>query len=159
AIDAMPRGGHLSLVTHAKDDGVELVLTDTGEGMSDDVRGRIFEPFFSTRSPLRTGLGLSVVHGIVGRHRGRVRVESEVEHGTCVRVWLPGAGAARPTAGQSPAPGAAPAAPAREARPARPVAPAERAEGPARVLVLEDEQQIRETLMDALTRAGHRVEA
>lgn len=160
AIDAMPRGGHLSLSTHPKDNGVELVLTDTGEGMSDDVRGRIFEPFFSTRSPLRTGLGLSVVHGIVGRHRGRIEVESEVERGTCVRVWLPGVGAARPAAAQSPAPAAAAAAPpAREAPAARPAASAARAGGPARVLVLEDEQQIRETLVDALTRAGHRVEA
>jgi signal transduction histidine kinase len=158
AIDAMPRGGQLSLGTHPRDEGVELVLTDTGEGMSDDVRGRIFEPFFSTRSPLRTGLGLSVVHGIVGRHRGRIEVESEPDRGTCVRVWLPGAGAARP-APQNPAPRQPAAGPARETPSARPAAPAARPVGPARVLVLEDEQQIRETLVDALTRAGHRVEA
>jgi len=159
AIDAMPRGGQLNLGAHPKDDGVELVLTDTGEGMSDDVRGRIFEPFFSTRSPLRTGLGLSVVHGIVGRHRGRIEVESEVEHGTCVRVWLPSAGAARPTVSPTLTPAAPAPAPPREAPPARPSATAARAGGPARVLVLEDEQQIRETLVDALGRAGHRVEA
>ena len=158
AIDAMPRGGQLSLGTHAKDEGVELVLTDTGEGMSDDVRGRIFEPFFSTRSPLRTGLGLSVVHGIVGRHRGRIEVESELDRGTSIRVWLPSTGAARPAA-PNPAPVVAAGAPARETPSARPPASAARAAGPARVLVLEDEQQIRETLVDALTRAGHRVEA
>jgi signal transduction histidine kinase len=150
AIDAMPRGGQLSLATRPHDGGVELMLADTGEGMSEDVRSRIFEPFFSTRSPVRTGLGLSVVHGIVGRHRGRIEVESEVGRGTRVRVWLPAADAARSAA---PAPG-------REARPREPAAgrPAP-APGPASVLVLEDEEQIRGMLVEAIGRAGHRVDS
>jgi signal transduction histidine kinase len=150
AIDAMPRGGQLSLATRPCEGGVELMVTDTGEGMSEDVRGRIFEPFFSTRSPLRTGLGLSVVHGIVGRHQGRIDVESEVGRGTRVRVWLPAAETARPAV----------AAPEPEAPRREPAAPRpEPAPGPARVLVLEDEQRIREMLEDALGRAGHHVES
>jgi signal transduction histidine kinase/CheY-like chemotaxis protein len=150
AIDAMPRGGQLSLATRPHEGGVELMVTDTGEGMSEDVRGRIFEPFFSTRSPLRTGLGLSVVHGIVGRHQGRIEVESEVGRGTRVRVWLPAAEPARPAV----------AAPEREAPRREPAARrAEPAPGPARVLVLEDEQRIREMLEDSLSRAGHHVES
>ena len=48
-----------------------------GEGIPEDVRRRIFDPFFTTRAPQRTGLGLSVVHGVVDRHRGSVRVRSE----------------------------------------------------------------------------------
>jgi signal transduction histidine kinase len=150
AIDAMPRGGQLSLATRLSEGGAELTVTDTGEGMSEDVRGRIFEPFFSTRSPLRTGLGLSVVHGIVGRHQGRIDVESEVGRGTRVRVWLPAAETARPAF----------PAPEREARRHEAAAPrAEPAPGPARVLVLEDEQRIREMLEDSLTHAGHHVES
>ena len=146
AIDAMPRGGQLGLSTRPRGGGVELTVTDTGEGMSEEVRRRIFEPFFSTRSPMRTGLGLSVVHGTVGRHRGRVEVTSEEGRSTTVRLWLPAAGAAPPAA-----------APARAAETAVREAPA-RPSGPARILVLEDEPQIREMLVDALRRAGHRVE-
>jgi signal transduction histidine kinase len=150
AIDAMPRGGQLGLSTRPRDGGVELTVTDTGEGMSEEVRRRIFEPFFSTRSPLRTGLGLSVVHGIVGRHRGRVEVASEERRGTTVRVWLPAAGA--------PPPAVAAGATARVAGTGGREAPA-RPTGPARILVLEDEPQIREMLVDSLGRAGHRVES
>ena len=146
AIDAMPRGGQLGLSTRPRDGGVELTVTDTGEGMSEEVRRRIFEPFFSTRSPLRTGLGLSVVHGIVSRHRGRIEVTSEEGRGTTVRVWLPAARRRPPPRRAGPRAETA----VREA-PARP-------SGPARILVLEDEPQIREMLVDALRRAGHRVE-
>ena len=150
AIDAMAHGGQLSLATRPREGGVELTVADTGEGMSPEVRARIFEPFFSTRSPLRTGLGLSVVHGIVTRHQGRVDVESEVDRGTRVRVWLPGIDAAR----------AAAASEQEEARPHPPAPPpAAPAPSPARVLVLEDEQQIRQMLVDALLRAGHQVES
>jgi CheY-like chemotaxis protein len=129
---------------------VELTVADTGEGMSDEVLRRIFEPFFSTRSPLRTGLGLSVVHGIVGRHRGRIEVASEEGRGTTVRVWFPAAGPAPPAVAAAAA-GATVGAGAREvpAHPSR----------PARILVLEDEPQIREMLVDALGRAGHQVES
>jgi signal transduction histidine kinase/CheY-like chemotaxis protein len=150
AIDAMARGGQLHLATRPHEGGVELTITDTGEGMSPEVRARIFEPFFSTRSPLRTGLGLSVVHGIVSRHQGRIEVESEVARGTRVRVGRPGVDAARAGA----------AALEREARPRGPSPPsAERGLSPARVLVLEDEEQIRQMLVDALQRAGHHVES
>ena len=141
-------GASSSLASRPRDGGVELAVADTGEGMAEEVRTRIFEPFFSTRSPLRTGLGLSVVHGIVVRHRGRIEVESEPGRGTRLRVWLPAAGSPRPAA----------PAPARETRPREP-APAEPGPGPARVLVLEDEQRIREMLVDALGRAGHHVES
>jgi signal transduction histidine kinase len=143
AIDAMPRGGRLGLSTRAREGGVEVTVEDSGEGMSPEVRRRIFEPFFSTRSPLRTGLGLSVVHGIITRHRGRVDLVSEEGRGTRITLWLPGVPAAAGEAGG--------AAPVREPQvgevPAR-----------ASILVIEDEEPIRRMLVDSLTQAGHDVQ-
>src|SRR6266446_3721269 len=94
ALDAMPRGGRLGLTTRRADGGAELDVSDSGEGMPEDVRRQIFDPFFTTRAPQRTGLGLSVVHGVVNRHHGSVRVRSEPGGGTTVTLWLP-AGHAR----------------------------------------------------------------
>lgn len=145
AVDAMPRGGRLGLTTRRVDTGVELQVSDTGEGMPDEVRRRIFDPFFTTRAPHRTGLGLSVVHGVVDRHRGSVRVRSEAGGGTTVTLWLP---AAHGHAMESRQPVVE--AP-RDREPGKP--------GPASVLVLEDEEQIRAMLVDALTEAGYRVES
>ncbi len=141
AIDAMPQGGRLGLATRRRDGGVEVTVSDSGEGMSEETRRRIFEPFFSTRTPTRSGLGLSVVYGIVTRHRGRIEVISEVRQGTRVTIWLPAA------------------APAQE--PARPAAETAggAGSGPASILVIDDETQLREMLVDALAQAGHRVES
>ncbi len=141
AIDAMPRGGRLSLATRQRDAGVEVAVTDTGEGMSEEVRRRVFDPFFSTRTPPRSGLGLSVVHGIVTRHRGRVEVASQEGRGTTVTVWLP---AAAP----------APAILETRGEPAAESVPAT-----ASILVLEDEEQIRTMLVEALSQAGHTVDS
>jgi len=145
AVDAMPRGGRLGLTTRCVDTGVELQVSDTGEGIPEDVRRRIFDPFFTTRAPQRTGLGLSVVHGVVDRHRGSVRVRSEEGGGTTVTLWLPAApGYAVDT--RQPAIDAP-----REPAPAR--------SAPTSILVLEDEEEIRSMLVDALAEAGYRVES
>jgi len=145
AVDAMPRGGRLGLTTRCVDTGVELQVSDTGEGIPEDVRRRIFDPFFTTRAPQRTGLGLSVVHGVVDRHRGSVRVRSEEGGGTTVTLWLPathGYGVdSRPAAADPP-------------REQEPVGAA-----PPSILVLEDEEEIRSMLVDALGEAGYRVES
>ncbi len=145
AVDAMPRGGRLGLTVRRVDAGVELQVSDAGEGMPEDVRRRIFDPFFTTRAPHRTGLGLSVVHGIVNRHRGSVRVRSEHGGGTTVTLWFP-------------------AAPGRAVESRLPVMEEPREEGSrdapaASILVLEDEEHIRTMLVDALSGAGHRVES
>jgi CheY-like chemotaxis protein len=89
AVDAMPRGGRLGVTVRRVDTGVEVQVSDGGEGMPEDVRRRIFDPFFTTRAPHRTGLGLSVVHGVVNRHRGSVGVKSEHGGGTTVTLWFP----------------------------------------------------------------------
>ena len=89
--DAMPDGGTLTLGTaRAEDGGALLTVRDTGEGIPEIIRERIFEPFFSTKPTDKgTGLGLSVVHGIISRHGGRIEFESEVNRGTTFRILLP----------------------------------------------------------------------
>lgn len=145
AVDAMPRGGRLGLTTRCVDTGVELQVSDTGEGIPEDVRRRIFDPFFTTRAPQRTGLGLSVVHGVVDRHRGSVQVRSEEGGGTTVTLWLP---AARGYAVDTRQPAIDAPRDPEVGRPA-----------PRSILVLEDEEEIRSMLVDALAEAGYRVES
>ena len=140
AVDAMPGGGRLSLTVRRRDDQVELVVDDTGTGMDETVKRRLFDPFFTTRSPQRTGLGLSVVHGIVARHQGTIEVESREGEGTSFRISLPLAQDAIP-------------APVPASVPADEIAP-----GAARILVIEDEEHIRRALVEILGRAGHAVE-
>ncbi|MCP4253925.1 MAG: PAS domain-containing protein [Candidatus Scalindua sp.] len=82
ALDAMPDGGSLSFSTRASDETVFVNITDTGVGIPEDVKKRIFDPFFSTRAPSGTGLGMSIVYGIVTRHSGKIAVESELGKGS-----------------------------------------------------------------------------
>jgi len=159
AVDAMPRGGRLGLTVRRVDTGVELQVSDAGEGMPEDVRRRIFDPFFTTRAPHRTGLGLSVVHGVVNRHRGSVRVRSEHGGGTTVTLWFP---AAPGHAVESRLPVMPEMPVIEESRPPVTEEPREeesRDAPAASILVLEDEEHIRTMLVDALSGAGHRVES
>jgi signal transduction histidine kinase len=68
---------------------VEIVVTDNGGGMSEEVRGRVFTPFFSTKEKKGTGMGLAVVARIVSSHEGKTSVESEPGKGATFRVSLP----------------------------------------------------------------------
>ncbi len=118
ARDAMPRGGRLTIeISHSRLDAdyaqmypevrtgryVLIAVTDTGEGMSEEVRQRAFEPFYTTKpTGAGTGLGLSMVYGFVKQSGGNVQLYSELGGGTSVRVFLPLAegvqSAAQPTA-------------------------------------------------------------
>lgn len=90
AIQAMPRGGALRFVTGRVGDAVCLVVEDGGEGMPPEVVRRVFDPFYTTKDVGRgTGLGLSVVHGIVAAHGGSVHAESELGKGSRFEVLLP----------------------------------------------------------------------
>ena len=92
AVEAMPKGGSLTLRTWLDDGGVHCLITDTGIGMSPEVRRRALEPFQTTKGPKTRGLGLAVAHGIVTRHSGRLSIDSLEGHGTSVLVSLPPAG-------------------------------------------------------------------
>ena len=85
ARDAMPSGGTLRVQTFLRDGEVCLVVADTGEGMSEDVRRQVFEPFFSTKE-YGTGLGLAVVQQVVEGHGGKIVVSSQPGQGTCFEV-------------------------------------------------------------------------
>jgi PAS domain S-box-containing protein len=138
ALDAMPNGGTVSLSTAPDGDGVLCAVRDTGIGMPDAVRRRVFDPFFTTKGERGTGLGLSVVYGIVTRHGGDVDVESRLGRGATFTMRLP----------------IGPHVPAPE-----PVAPPATLSRAGRVLIVEDEQEVREILTNVLRSDGHAVVA
>ena len=88
AIQAMTRGGTLTLQTGEGADGVWVSVADTGGGIPEEQINRIFEPFFTTKKR-GTGLGLMIVQRIVRAHGGRIELESHAGRGTTFRVWLP----------------------------------------------------------------------
>jgi CheY-like chemotaxis protein len=138
AADAIGQGGRITIRTWAKDDRVYCSITDTGAGMPEEVRRRALEPFFTTKGPKATGLGLSVAYGTVQRYGGTLTLESGEGRGTTVEVSLPAASA---SATMAKAVSAAPAA----------------ATLPLRILVIDDELQVRSTLAEMLEEQGHSV--
>jgi signal transduction histidine kinase len=102
ARDAMPAGGPIVLSTSFVKEAallpldlqvgeyVVLAVSDSGEGMSDEVRARVFEPFFTTKRVGRgAGLGLSMVHGFVKQSGGSIMIDSRPDAGTTVRLFFP----------------------------------------------------------------------
>jgi two-component system cell cycle sensor histidine kinase/response regulator CckA len=152
ARDAMPGGGRLTIQTsvarlsegdaRSQPDArpgwfAVLTVSDTGLGMSEDVKRRIFEPFFTTKEKGKgTGLGLSMVYGVVKNHGGFVNVYSEPGQGSTFKVYLPLSG--KPEA-QENAPDV------------------ELAGGHETILVIDDEEAIREVAFDILGSYGYRV--
>lgn len=140
ARDAMPEGGTLTVRTWCPSaEQVALEVCDTGVGIADEVRGRIFEPFFSTKADQGTGLGLAAVWGTVVNHGGEVTVETAPGEGARFRVELPALAAGA------------------EAGPGAP-SPAARAAGVA-VLVVEDEPEVAGALERVLASHGQQVAA
>ena len=142
--EAMPGGGPLVVRTGSDGGQVWVEVEDSGAGIPDAIRDRIFEPFFTTKPAGRgTGLGLSVVLGIVASHDGNIAVESRVGTGTRFRVTLPAAGDGAPAIGE------APGDLGRELPPGN----------GERVLLVEDEAGAREGLVEILTILGYEVTA
>ncbi|HET7738521.1 MAG TPA: ATP-binding protein, partial [Tepidiformaceae bacterium] len=155
ARDAMPHGGKLTIETEEfvastavtlrsadlpPGTYVRISVTDSGEGMHPEVRDRVFEPFFTTKPAGRgTGLGLSVVHGIIKQSGGSIHVYSEPGQGTTFTIYLPAVGGGR-SAGDRPA--------------ADDAVQVSRAET---ILIAEDEEGVRGIVQRILEREGYRV--
>ena len=154
ARDAMPQGGRLILETANVDlddeyvrrhvgarpgPHVMLAVADTGAGISHEIQSQIFEPFFTTKEPGKgTGLGLATVYGIVKQSGGYIEVDSEPGRGTTFRIYLPRLDA-------EPAPVD------------RSVGPAAAAGGTETILLVEDEEGVRELARDILRASGYTV--
>jgi signal transduction histidine kinase len=147
--DAMPEGGRLTIETQwlsvtnahpqlAPGEWAVVSIRDTGEGMAPEVVARAFEPFFTTKTTGRaSGLGLSIVYGLVKQLGGEVAVTSELGMGTMVQVYLPRAGYLAPKVA--------------------PTFPALR-QGPSpRVLLADDNEDVLAVMATVLRNAGHRV--
>jgi PAS domain S-box-containing protein len=155
ARDAMPNGGSLTLeISRARldldyarmypesrqGDYVLISVTDSGSGMSEDVKTRAFEPFFTTKGVgAGTGLGLSMVYGFVKQLGGHIQLHSELDQGTTVRIFLPAAAAAvaaksNKAASTEEAPG-----------------------GSEKILVVEDDERVRRVVVSRLLKGGYSV--
>lgn len=151
ARDAIRGAGTITVALRAEgaadgedDDRVVLQISDDGAGMSEEVRRRVLEPFFTTKPRERgTGLGMSVVHGIVLAHDGSLSIDSRPGHGTSVTVRFP---RCPPSVDESRADEA-------------PVPPPAGPSSGGRILVVEDNDQVRRLLLDSLTAAGFVVDS
>jgi signal transduction histidine kinase/ActR/RegA family two-component response regulator len=124
---------------------VQVSVADTGTGIAPDVLGRVFEPFFTTKAvEAGSGLGLAQVHGFVKQTGGHVRIYSEVGHGTTVKIYLPRMHAAEAIA--------AIPAPVAES-----VAPLAHAKADETILVVEDNEDVREYARGALEELGYKI--
>jgi PAS domain S-box-containing protein len=136
AVDAMPQGGTLTVATGTEDESVVIRVRDTGRGMTEEVRQHCFEPFFTTKGERGTGLGLAIVYGIVQRHGGSIDVQSEPGKGTVFVIRLP---IPQAEGGELVTSSAVPSR-------------------PLRVLLAEDEPQVRDIEAEYLRGDGHFVE-
>src|SRR5438128_1452034 len=135
-LDAMPRGGQF--VFRISDDASTVIVAaeDTGSGMSEETRRRVLEPFFTTKGARGTGLGLAVSWGIVKRHGGTIEIESTVGMGSIFTIRLPiSSGDSAPDVAETTV---------RQIR-------------SGRILVIDDEPEVRCVLRDMLTPCGHTV--
>jgi signal transduction histidine kinase/FixJ family two-component response regulator len=89
AIDAMPSGGEIRMSAQESGGRVVLTVSDSGSGMTPEVKSRLFDPFFTTKGKSGTGMGMAVSFGIIRRHNGSIDVESEPGRGTTFRIALP----------------------------------------------------------------------
>ena len=89
SVDAMPDGGSITISTRVQGHRVVVEVADTGEGMSEETRQRVLEPFFTTKGEGGSGLGLAMVYGITERHGGEIEMRSTVGKGTAVALCFP----------------------------------------------------------------------
>jgi len=138
AIDAMPQGGSIKIKTLKENNHIYIKVEDTGVGISEVIRNRIFDPFFTTKGVQSTGLGMSVSYGIINRHGGTIRVDSTEGKGSTFAITLPISDNIRV-----------------EEEKTKPMQEEKRK---STVLVIEDEEEVRNLLSDILIENGHQVE-
>jgi CheY-like chemotaxis protein len=120
----------------AQSDCVCIVIADQGLGMDEETRRHVFEPFFTTKGPGKgTGLGLALVYGVVNAHHGFIDIESKAGAGTTVRIYLPVAGDASTSCEDE--------------------SPSGVARGTEHLLLIEDEEPLRNALTDELRSRGY----
>lgn len=142
ARDAMPSGGHLRIAAHPQAgptgaQGITIDIVDTGNGMSSEVRDKVFTPFFTTKPQGRgSGLGLTISRSIVEDHHGSISAASSPGHGSTFSIWLP--------ADRTPAPDVAPASPTYSRQ-------------LGLILVGEDHAGVRDVICHVLRSRGHDV--
>ena len=135
ARDAMPSGGRLTIETSNVGQTVMLAVGDTGSGMDDETRARLFEPYFTTKEPGRgSGLGLATVYDVVTQCGGQISVTSDAGAGSTFKIYLPRVAETTAPA-ETPAAPAVPAAPVPEVR---------------TVLVVENEREVRDLIREIL---------
>ena len=139
AVDAMPKGGSITIRTRHLPDQVRVDITDTGTGMTPEEKARCLEPFFTTKGAKGTGLGLAVAYGIIQRHGGTIEIESEKGRGTTFSLLLPSTTVEAGADGH--------AAPASEPAVSRAL----------NVMVVDDQEIICELISEHLRADGHKV--
>ncbi len=132
AVEAMPLGGTITVRTGTEGGSGFISVSDMGIGMSESVKRRAFEPFFSAREEMSLGLGLALVYGIMARHGGEASIESEPRKGTTVTLRMP-------TSGESG------------------LVSADVRDEDREVLVVDDDETVRTVLVELLRDAGYRV--
>jgi len=136
AVEAMRKGGEITIKTKAKENKVLLYFTDTGEGIPKRIRDKIFDPFFTTKGPKASGLGLSTSYGIIKRHKGDIKVESREGKGTTFTISIP--------------------IPLEIPQDKEKLKDLEKVP-PRKILVIDDEEGVRDVLEGIFKNEGHRV--
>ncbi len=136
AVQAMPQGGTITCRVGAVDGKVVVKISDTGTGMTDRVRARIFEPLFTTKGKRGTGMGLAVCYGTVQDHEGDIDVETSLGYGTTMVLTFPAVetDSIKPESAED-----------------------DLRQKSARILVVDDETMVRSVLSRLLAMKGHRV--
>jgi len=137
AMEAMPQGGKIILTAKTEGDSVIVSVEDTGIGMNQEVKARIFDPFFTTKTTRNAGLGLSLVYGVISRHKGEIEVESKEGFGTTFRIKLPTSKEPKKEM-------------LKETKQALSL-------DPANVLVIDDNKEVRDIIAEILTAKKHNV--
>jgi signal transduction histidine kinase/ActR/RegA family two-component response regulator len=133
-VDAMPGGGDITVRTRRDGEWVTIEVEDTGSGMTDEVRTKCLEPYFTTKGAQGTGLGLSMVLAIAERHRGSLAIESCLGRGTTIRLTLPPADVSQEASAET---------------------RLERVNGSKRILCVDDDSRVLSSLDGLLRQLGH----